>query len=294
ALTNLTQDHLDYHQTIAAYRDAKVELFANPAYQPVDKPQVAVLNADDPAVDYFAARALGPVVTFGVSASSYQAVDVQLNPAGNSFLLRYPGGETPVQTQLVGSFNVSNSLAVLALAGEMGIPMAAAVAALASAPPVDGRFQRVSGDGGPVVVVDYAHTPDGLEKVLATAHEMSHGRVTVVFGCGGDRDRGKRPLMAAVAAKWAQRIIVTSDNPRSEDPQRIIEEIMVGFPAAILPRVLAEVDRATAIRHAIAAAGEDEMVVLAGKGHENYQIFADRTIHFDDREIAEEALKNPR
>lgn len=290
ALTNLTQDHLDFHQTIEAYRDAKAALFTNPSYQPEDKQMIVVLNADDPTCEYFAAQAQGTVVTFGQNKSDYQAVQVQHNTTGNSFLLLHPGGETPVITQLLGTFNVSNSLAALALAGEMGIPVEKAAAALSSAPPIDGRFQRVYHEGGPVVIVDYAHTPDGLDKVLATAHEISQGRVTVVFGCGGNRDCGKRPLMAAVAAKWATRIIVTSDNPRSEIPTSIIDDIMAGFPADKLAQVLVEPDRKTAIQRAINEAAVDDMVVLAGKGHETYQIFAEETIHFDDREVALDAL----
>ena len=159
-------------------------------------------------------------------------------------------------------------------------------------PPVDGRFQRVptSGGGKPTVVVDYAHTPDGLEKVLSTAHEIAPGRVIAVFGCGGDRDRTKRPQMAAVTAKWARTIIVTSDNPRSEDPQQIIDEILTGFSTEDRARVIVEPDRAKAVRRAIHAAAPDDLVVLAGKGHEDYQILADRTIHLDDREEAALAL----
>ena len=292
AFTNLTQDHLDYHGTMEAYREAKSELFANPQYQPAGGAMTCLVNADDPNAEFFAARAIGPVRRFGLSGGDYQATGVELRAYGSRFTLRYPGGTISVQIQLVGSFNVSNALAALALAIELGVDPSRAATALAREPQVDGRFQRVpaSGNGKPTVVVDYAHTPDGLEKVLSTAHEIAPGRVVAVFGCGGDRDRTKRPRMAAIAAQWARDIIVTSDNPRSEDPQAIIEEILTGFTKEDRQRVTVEADRAKAIRRAIHNASADDLVVLAGKGHEDYQIFADRTIHFDDREEAARAL----
>jgi UDP-N-acetylmuramoyl-L-alanyl-D-glutamate--2,6-diaminopimelate ligase len=292
ALTNVTQDHLDFHGTLEAYRDAKVSLFADPRYQPREGAMLGLLNADDPSAPDFAARALGPTRTFGTAPADYQAQDVLLRAEGSRFTLSYPGGTLPIALQLVGSFNVSNALAAAALALELGVAPATVAAALAAAPPVAGRFQRVAGSGGarPAVVVDYAHTPDGLEKVLATAQEIAPGRVSVVFGCGGDRDRGKRPQMAAIAARLARDIVVTSDNPRSEDPQAIIAEILTGIPAEARARVTVEPDRALAIRHAILAAAPGDLIVLAGKGHEDYQIFADRTVHFDDREEAAAAL----
>ena len=292
AFTNLTQDHLDYHGTLENYRAAKLELFSNPQYQPAVGGMISVINADDPSAPLFARAARGPVRLFGLTGGDYRAEDVRLGADSSTFTLCYPGGAVPVRLPLVGSFNVSNALAALALAIELGVPAAAAAAALADVPPVDGRFQRVpaSGGGKPTVVVDYAHTPDGLEKVLGTAAEIAPGRVVVVFGCGGDRDRAKRPQMAAIAARWARDVIVTSDNPRSEDPGAIIEEILTGFTPAQRARVQIEPDRAAAIRRAICSAAPDDLVVLAGKGHEDYQIFADRTIHFDDREEAERAL----
>ncbi len=291
AFTNLTQDHLDYHGTLAAYRDAKLALFADPRYQPAHGPLRGLVNADDPSAPYFVQGALAPVRQFGLTGGDYRAEAVALRPDGSQFIFRFPGGAVPVSLRLVGKFNVSNALAALALATELGVAPAAAAAALAPVPPVDGRFQRVpAGADRPAVVVDYAHTPDGLEKVLSTAHEIAPGRVVAVFGCGGDRDRTKRPQMAAVAAQWARDIVVTSDNPRSEDPLRIIDDILAGFSPAVRARVLVEPDRAAAIARAIAAAQPGDVVVLAGKGHEDYQIFADRTIHFDDREEAARAL----
>jgi UDP-N-acetylmuramoyl-L-alanyl-D-glutamate--2,6-diaminopimelate ligase len=250
-----------------------------------------VLNADDPAHEVFAARALGRALRFGTSGGEYHAEHVRLRADGSRFLLRHPTGFLPVRTQLVGAFNVSNALCALALAIELGVEPALAVNALAECPPVDGRFQSLPGsgaDGKPAVVVDYAHTPDGLEKVLATADEIAPGRVTVVFGCGGDRDRGKRPQMAAIAERLAHRIVVTSDNPRTEDPAHIIADILAGFTSQA--RVTVDPDRATAIAHAIAEAAPNDLVLLAGKGHEDYQILGTTKVHFDDREEAARAL----
>ncbi|HEY3416013.1 MAG TPA: UDP-N-acetylmuramoyl-L-alanyl-D-glutamate--2,6-diaminopimelate ligase [Armatimonadota bacterium] len=292
AFTNLTQDHLDYHQTLEAYRAAKLELFANPRYQPRDGALLGVVNADDPNAEEFARRALGPIRRYGITSGDYQAVDVQLRADGSTFLLRHPAGAVPVHLQLVGSFNVSNALAALSLALWLGVDPRLAAEAMGEIPPVDGRFQRVPTSGGdqPTVVVDYAHTPDGLEKVLSTAYEIAPGRVVVVFGCGGDRDRTKRPKMASIAEQFGRTVYVTSDNPRSEEPLSIIEEILTGFSPAGRARVQVEPDRAVAIRRAIREAAAGDLVVIAGKGHEDYQIFADRTIHFDDREQAAAAL----
>lgn len=291
AFTNLTQDHLDYHGTLEAYREAKLALFADPRYQPAEGPQRGLVNADDPSAPVFVAGAYRPVKQFGLTGGDYRAEDVVLRADGSTFTFRYPDGAVPVSLLLVGKFNVSNALAALSLAVELGVDAAVAAWALAEIPPVDGRFQRVpAGPDRPAVVVDYAHTPDGLEKVLSTADEIAPGRVVVVFGCGGDRDRTKRPKMAAIAAQWGRDIYVTSDNPRSEDPLRIIDDILAGIPTEAMARVRVEPDRAAAITQAIAGARPGDVVVVAGKGHEDYQIFADRTIHFDDREEAARAL----
>jgi UDP-N-acetylmuramoyl-L-alanyl-D-glutamate--2,6-diaminopimelate ligase len=292
AFTNLTQDHLDFHGTLEAYRLAKVDLFANPRYQPATGSLLGLLNADDPNAEEFARHALGPIRRFGLTAGDYQAREVDLRPDGSHFLLQYPGGSVPVAIQLVGSFNVSNALAALALALELGVVAKDAAAAISQVAPLDGRYQRVpgSGDGKPTVIVDYAHTPDGLEKVLSTAQEIAPGRVVVVFGCGGNRDRSKRPRMAAIAARFARTILVTSDNPRDEEPQAIIDEILTGFTREERARVTVEPDRAAAIQRAIVESKPNDLVVLAGKGHETYQIFAEQMIHFDDREEAMSAL----
>lgn len=292
-LTNITQDHLDYHLTWDAYRDAKLQLFTDPRYQPEQRAMQCLLNNDDPSAEYFAKNALGNVRYFGITGGDYHTENLALSANGSSFRLVYPGGNADVTLQLVGSFNVSNALAALSAAVELGIDITTATRTLATIPPVNGRFQRVteSGNGKPTVIVDYAHTPDGLEKVLRTAAEIAPGKVTVLFGCGGNRDRGKRPLMAAVAAKWAQQIIITSDNPRDEEPTSIINEIMAGFDMETRRRVLIEPDRASAIRLAVQQSAPDQLLLLAGKGHEDYQILANNVkIAFDDRVEAIKAL----
>lgn len=292
AFTNLTQDHLDFHGTLDEYRDAKLQLFTNPQYQRVGHPMISLMNIDDPSADLFLRGAIGVVRSFGLSAGDYRAEAVQLFADGSHFQFVSPAGVVPVSLQLIGSFNVSNALAALAMAVELGVTPEAAAQAVAQVPPLAGRFQRVpfTAQDGPSVVVDYAHTPDGLEKVLSTAHEIAPGRVVVVFGCGGDRDRTKRPQMASIAAHWAREIYVTSDNPRTENPRAIIEEILSGFQADELAHVTVEADRAAAIRLAITQATTDDLIILAGKGHEDYQIIGTEKIHFDDREVAMRVL----
>jgi UDP-N-acetylmuramoyl-L-alanyl-D-glutamate--2,6-diaminopimelate ligase len=192
--------------------------------------------------------------------------------------------------RLVGRFNVYNALAAFTTCIGLGIPADTARRALEEVAPVRGRFERVPASTR-TVLVDYAHSPDGLQRALETARQMSAGRVIVVFGCGGDRDRTKRPVMGQLASQLADRCIVTSDNPRSEKPEAIIEEIVAGIPTDRREACDAQPDRAEAIRIAIEQAGPDDLVLIAGKGHEDYQIFADRTIHFDDREVAEAVLR---
>jgi UDP-N-acetylmuramoyl-L-alanyl-D-glutamate--2,6-diaminopimelate ligase len=290
AMTNITQDHLDFHKSIEKYQEAKLTLFNDEKYHH-DSYFPAVINADDPASLAFI-NAVNQPVTYGITNGMYRAKNLSLKGNGTTFTLVTPEEEFPVDMQLVGTFNVYNALAALTLAIKSGVSAIDAVAALRNIPPVDGRFQAVPAvAGAPTVIVDYAHTPDGLDKILAAAHDVAPGRITVLFGCGGDRDRDKRPKMAVIAAKWAEKVIVTSDNPRSEDPDSIIAEIMKGFTDADLGKVTAITDRATAIRTAILQSSPDDIIILAGKGHEDYQEFADKKrIHFDDREEAGKAL----
>ncbi|MEX2355626.1 MAG: UDP-N-acetylmuramoyl-L-alanyl-D-glutamate--2,6-diaminopimelate ligase [Thermaerobacterales bacterium] len=295
--TNLSQDHLDYHGSMSEYAAAKRRLFENlgTAYhgEPKGGPKYAVINGDDAAAGAIAASCSVPVHTYGLSDQvQIRAVDVRVHDAGTEFDLVADGRRTPVSIPLMGRFNVYNTLAAVTVALQEGIALPDVVNALDKVVPVRGRFERVEAGQAFTVIVDYAHTPDGLENILSTAREFTRGRLIVVFGAGGDRDRGKRPLMGETAARLADYLIITSDNPRSEEPGVILADIEAGITASEhveRPRELL-VERAPAIEGAVMMAGPDDVVVIAGKGHETYQIFRDRTIHFDDREVAAEAI----
>jgi UDP-N-acetylmuramoyl-L-alanyl-D-glutamate--2,6-diaminopimelate ligase len=289
--TNLTPEHLDFHADMEEYLQAKMRLFTDPQYLPHRGRRVNAINVDDEAGQAIARQSLGRPLTYALEAeASYRAEEIELGPAETRFVVRLPGGKAAVRTRLVGRFNVYNALAAFTACIGLGIPAEVACRALEDMAPVHGRFERVPASTR-TVLVDYAHSPDGLRRALETARQMSLGRVIVVFGCGGDRDRTKRPVMGELASRLADRCVVTSDNPRGEDPQSIIEQIVAGIPADRRVACSAEPDRAEAIRIAIEEAGSDDLVLIAGKGHEDYQIFADRTIHFDDREVAEAVLR---
>jgi UDP-N-acetylmuramoyl-L-alanyl-D-glutamate--2,6-diaminopimelate ligase len=291
--TNLTQDHLDFHETLDDYFAAKARLFTDYPGR-ASKPFSAVINVDDPYGRRLRAVARGQIVTYGIDREAgLRATEVHASPAGIRFQVSLK--ETPPQTlqlRLGGRFNVSNALAALAAAHASGLDWERSLAALAAVPGIPGRFESVDAGQEFAVVVDYAHSPDGLLNVLNAARALEPARLITVFGCGGDRDRGKRPIMGRIAAEMADIAVVTSDNPRSEDPAAIIREIMSGIEAAAERRaqILVEPDRRAAIAEAIHLARPGDLVLIAGKGHENYQIFADRTIHFDDREVAREVL----
>jgi UDP-N-acetylmuramoyl-L-alanyl-D-glutamate--2,6-diaminopimelate ligase len=291
--TNLSQDHLDFHGDLEAYFRSKLSLFTEyaDAARP-HKEMVGVANADDPCGAQIARQARCRVLTFGLSQGvDVRAVNVQVLAEGTRFEVQAAGQRAAVQTGLIGMFNVYNALGALACAFGLGLHLDAIVSALAKAGPPPGRFERVD-EGQPFgVVVDYAHTPDGLRNVLTAARGLSPRRLLVVFGCGGDRDRAKRPQMARVAEELADVVIVTSDNPRSEEPQKIIAEVVMGFQAG---RFCVEPDRRAAIAQAIEMCEPGDLLVIAGKGHETYQIFANETIHFDDREVAREVLRERR
>lgn len=292
--TNLTQDHLDLHGTMQDYLEAKARLFSG--LSPLGKPRkAAVLNADDGALAYLAERTRVPVLTYGITRpADFQAKDVSFTRDGTRFNLLARGQlERQIRIVTPGLFSVYNALAAIAVATNEGLALAQVADTLEGTPSVPGRFQPVRAGQDFDIVVDYAHTPDGLENILRTARQFAEGRVLLVFGCGGDRDRRKRPMMGEVAHRFADLAIVTADNPRSEDPRQITADILVGMPDH--SRVLVLPDRAQAIGAAIRMAAPGDVVVIAGKGHETYQIFRDRTIHFDDREVAKqavEALKN--
>jgi UDP-N-acetylmuramoyl-L-alanyl-D-glutamate--2,6-diaminopimelate ligase len=279
--TNLTQDHLDFHPTMEHYFAAKRSLFQGPGGP-------AIVNVDD-GYGRRLVDELGGTVTFGIdSDADYRAEGVEFDTAGARFACRAPDGAVHVETRLPGLFNVSNSLAAIAAARALGVPLEACAEGLAGAARVPGRFEPVD-EGQPfAVLVDYAHTPDSLENVLRAARELTSGRLHVVFGAGGDRDQAKRPMMGAVATEFADRVVVTSDNPRSEDPEAIVDQILKGAR----PGAEREVDRRRAIALAIESAEPGDVVVIAGKGHEQGQEFeGGRKEPFDDVTVAREALR---
>ena len=284
--TNLTQDHLDFHPTMEQYFLAKRKLFTE------RRAQTAVINLDDPYGQRLAADPeISTPLTFALEdpAATYRATEVRTGLGGSTFTLRSPDGVRELRSPLSGRFNVYNVLAALAAARALGAAFDPAIKAIEHAGQVPGRFEAVDQGQPFAVLVDYAHTPDSLENVLAAARLLTESRLHVVFGCGGDRDRGKRPLMGAIAARLADHVIVTSDNPRSEDPEVIIDEILTGIDRPVEH----EVDRRTAIHSAISAASAGDVVVIAGKGHELGQEFANgEKLPFDDVTVAREALRS--
>lgn len=281
-LTNITRDHLDYHGTLEAYFEAKSILFRTLGLGA--KKAVAVLNADDPAGERLR-RMVGPGVatlSYGLSGTAdVRAEDVRVLPDGTCARIVTPWGKAEVKLRLIGRFNVSNVLAAVAAAGSQGIGldrMLRSAAAFAGAP---GRLEEIPTDMGFRVFVDYAHTDDALERVLSALREICSGRLIVTFGCGGNRDRTKRPAMGAVASRMADLAVITSDNPRSEDPEAIIAEILRGCSGAA--NVEVRPDRGDAIKRCLEAAEAGDVVLVAGKGHEGFQELADRTVPFDDR-----------
>ena len=295
--TNLTQDHLDFHKTMDNYAAAKAKLFAMVAESEDNESKAAVINAD---VSYSkimqepVAHSHCHLLTYGQNKSAGLYIsDVIISVQGARGTLHYDGEQWPFTIQSSGMFNVYNSLAAVGAALMEGIDMQRVLDSMASFIAVAGRFERVDEGQNFTVIVDYAHTPDGLENILRTAREITDGRVLLAFGCGGDRDAKKRPIMGAVAAKLADSIVITSDNPRSENPEEIIREVYAGAQqnASATVTIACETDRATAIHNIIAQAQPGDVVLIAGKGHETYQILNSGTIHFDDREVAREALR---
>jgi len=290
--TNLTQDHLDFHGTMENYFEAKALLFTGLVEQKSKTKPTAVINLDDPygakLVDRLGKKI--PVITYGVGArADFRASNYHAEFAGTSYQLDARGKSYLVRVPLIGRFNVANSMAALAAASSMGISLRDAILSLGRSPQVPGRLEAVPAKRQFQVFVDYAHTPDALLNVLKTARELSPRKLIVVFGCGGDRDKQKRPLMARVADENADFSIITSDNPRKEDPEAIIAEAAKGFRSDHYEKIT---DRAQAIARAIEIAQPRDIIIIAGKGHEAYQEFADHTVPFDDIEIARRALEN--
>ena len=291
--TNLTQDHLDYHGTLANYMKAKATWFHDLASNPLGKKPVAVINTDDACGNDLAAALAGkmPVLRYGFGVNcDFRVNGFRQKPDGMTFELAAKGKTFLVRAPLIGRFNAYNLLAAITAASACGIKPREAIAALADSPQVPGRMENVGSAGGATVFVDYAHTPDALENACRTLKELDPRRLITVFGCGGDRDKTKRPLMAAAAARFSEAIIITSDNPRSEDPETIIREIEKGLPVKC--NFLSITNRADAINAAVQNSRSGDIILIAGKGHENYQQFTDHTIDFDDRKKADLALRN--
>jgi UDP-N-acetylmuramoyl-L-alanyl-D-glutamate--2,6-diaminopimelate ligase len=290
--TNLTQDHLDFHGTLQEYQRAKRGLFELLAASP--KPgRTAVVNADDPAGAAMVAGLDVPVLSYGLApAAQVRATAHTSGLDGIRMEVDTPRGPLRLHSALIGEHNVSNLLGAVGAGLALGLPPAAIGEALAGVGTVPGRFEQVQGGQPFLVVVDYAHTPDALERVLVTARKITPGRLGVVFGCGGDRDRGKRPIMGEIAARLADRAWVTSDNPRSERPEAIVDEVLGGVDrvAGGRGRCVPEPDRGRAIRGALEWASAGDTVVIAGKGHETYQVVGAEVLDFDDRAVARRIL----
>jgi len=283
--TNITSDHLDYHKTRSEYFKAKSKLFAH-----LKKSGVAILNNDDACVASLASSLGKKVATYGiVEESDIRAGGINVSVDGSTFTATTPRGPIDIRMSLIGIHNVSNCLAAIAAAQAIGIKNDAIACGIKNTVSVPGRLEPIDEGQSFKVFVDYAHTEDALGNILPALRSNARGKIITVFGCGGDRDRSKRPLMGVAACRFSDKVIVTSDNPRSEDPLKIIEDIKAGIKDGfsnykVIP------DRKEAIAAALESAEGADIVVIAGKGHEDYQIIKDRVIHFDDREVAREIL----
>ncbi|WP_295229514.1 UDP-N-acetylmuramoyl-L-alanyl-D-glutamate--2,6-diaminopimelate ligase [Veillonella sp.] len=293
--TNLTQDHLDFHKTFENYLAAKCKLFEQvSAPNQVKDNKGAVINIDDSYGYRVMEKTTAPTITYStLGKGTLNASDVHMSTKNSQYTVNYKGESYPVSMNTTGLFNVYNTLAAIGACLQEGISMEAIDTALKTFSSVPGRFELIEEGQDFAVVVDYAHTPDGLQNILETAKAIKENRIIIVFGCGGDRDATKRPIMGRIAAEYGDKIYVTSDNPRTEDPVQIVKDVEVGVKEALREGTSYEVivDRREAINHAIHDAKAGDIVIIAGKGHENYQILKNETIHFDDREEARKALK---
>lgn len=293
--TNLTQDHLDYHETMDKYKAAKGLLFSRMGNMFEDgKTKFAILNGDDSASEAYRGITAAQVITYGIDKpADVRATNIQFTSEGTRFQLDAYNGKIEIKLRLIGKFSVYNALAAASVALTEGVALSDIKRSLEQAEGVAGRFEAVI-EGQPYfVIVDYAHTPDGLENVLTTIRGFAEGRVITVFGCGGDRDRTKRPIMGGIAATLSDYVIVTSDNPRTEDPEAILKDITPGIRVRGMAdeNYVCLVDRKTAIEKAVEMASPKDVVLIAGKGHETYQEVDGVRDHFDDREIARDAIK---
>lgn len=291
--TNLTQDHLDYHITMERYFEAKARLFTDF----IDEGKTAVINMDDPKGEDLSKRALGRVIGYGIRGRGIETniypKDIKLGVKGIEGTLATPSGEIKIKSSLIGEFNLYNILAAAGAGVGLGLPVDVVERGITALKNVPGRLERVDAGQSFTILVDYAHTPDALERVLSTIRGLTDKKIITLFGCGGDRDRGKRPIMGRIAAEYSDIVIVTSDNPRTEEPLKIIEDITSGMAGMCDDRSVQVIpDRREAIMKAMRLAGEGDVVLLAGKGHEDYQIIGREKIHFDDREEAIKAVRN--
>jgi UDP-N-acetylmuramoyl-L-alanyl-D-glutamate--2,6-diaminopimelate ligase len=292
--TNLSPEHLDYHGTMEAYAGEKSRLFQS--LDPTLKkkgnyPKAAVINADDRWSQEMIKQCAVPVISYGIAnQADLMAADIELKPNGISYRLLYQNAVYPVELPLIGRFNVYNSLAAIACGISQKIPLDQILESVRTFRPVSGRLERVPNLQGLKVYVDFAHTPDALTNVLKCLRELTTGRLITVFGCGGDRDPYKRPKMGEIAEQYSDLTVITSDNPRSENPVQIMSEIAKGFKNSA--HYILKEDRKEAIKSAICAANPEDLVLIAGRGHEPYQTFAHHTIEFNDREEAEAILKS--
>ncbi|NLO82953.1 MAG: UDP-N-acetylmuramoyl-L-alanyl-D-glutamate--2,6-diaminopimelate ligase [Clostridiales bacterium] len=281
--TNLTQDHLDFHSSFDDYREAKVRLFA--------QSRQAVINIDDENGRVIMEGVAGPTITYGIREEAHIfARDLEITSKGVSFRLFTPNGDCIINLSIPGIFSVYNAMAAAGACSALDVPLECIKNGLEKVKGVPGRFEVLNTGTDYSVILDYAHTPDGLENVLKTAREFTKGRVITLFGCGGDRDPGKRPIMGEIAGRYSDLCIITSDNPRNEEPMAIIEHILPGIKKTVCPYVVIE-DRREAIAYALGQGKAGDVIILAGKGHENYQILRNnRIIPFDEREIVAQLL----
>ncbi|HBT48137.1 MAG TPA: UDP-N-acetylmuramoyl-L-alanyl-D-glutamate--2,6-diaminopimelate ligase [Peptococcaceae bacterium] len=290
--TNLTQDHLDFHPDMESYFASKAKLFRELGPGCKGGPKYAVINADDPWAERLLCVTGVPVVGYGFGPRAVvRGEGLQMDRSGSKVVVVGPGFRLPVRLRLLGQFNVYNALAAWAVAWQEGLDLQQVAEILGWLTGAPGRFERVERGQEFAVIVDYAHTPDGLENALRAARQLTERRLIVVFGCGGDRDRKKRPLMGEAAARWSDYCIITSDNPRSEEPEDIIAEIEPGVRKVRALGYEIEVDRRRAIARALEMARPGDTVVIAGKGHENYQLVKGQVLPFDDRVVAAEELE---
>lgn len=280
AISNITQDHLDFHKTMEAYIEAKSILF--------NKSEISILNIDDSSYSYMKKKAKGDVLTYGIDNGDIKATDIFLNKNGVSYNVSFEKENARIFVGIPGKFSVYNSLLAISVATSLGIPMPFIRMALKNQKGVKGRLEVFDTGKDFSVIIDYAHTPDGLINVIDTINEFKDGRLITLFGCGGDRDNKKRSIMGNIATKNSDLTIITSDNPRTEDPKKIINDILEG---AVGDNYVVIENRKEAIEYAIKNAKANDIILLAGKGHETYQILGKDKIHFDEREIVDEILK---